>query len=234
MKTRKQECPESEEMSEAAAAAWLRAHPRFFQQHLDLLETLEVPHPSGAAVSLVARQLDLLREKNRKLEAQLKDILRIARDNDALFRRAHKLTLNLMDAASLDDALACLRWLLHECFEADFVSLRLIRDDPECPIAGLCVSLDHPGLAHFSSLLERGEPECGVAAPERAEFLFGADAAEVRSYALAPLQHAGLKGILAIGGRLEDRFDAGMDKLFLSHMSEIVAARFVSLLAGRS
>lgn len=234
MKKGAQEIAASEDMSEAQVESWLRAHPRFFQHHLDLLEILEIPHPSGAAVSLVARQIDVLRDKNRRLEGQLKDILRIARENDALLRRAHKLTLNLLDAASLDDALACLRWLLHECFEADFVSLRLIREDAACPIADLCVSPDHPDLAQFFSLLESGEPECGIAEPSRAAFLFGADAAEVLSYALAPLQHAGLKGILAIGGRQGDRFDAGMDKLFLSHMSEIVAARLVSLLSGRS
>jgi uncharacterized protein YigA (DUF484 family) len=124
-----------------------------------------------------------------------------------------------------------MRWLLHECFEADFVALRLIRADAECPIADLCVAEDRAELALFAEILESGKPECGLAEPECAAFLFGADAPEVCSYALAPLRHAGLKGILAIGARLPERFDAGMDKLFLSNMSEIIAARLVSLLA---
>ncbi len=221
-----------EEITATEIEAWLSRHPDFFHHHPDLLETLRLPHPCGEAVSLVTRQIELLREKNRRLQAQLNDILQIARDNDALLRRFHQLTIALLDAASLDDALAALRWLLHDCFLADFVAVRLIQPVIDCPIGDLCVAADCPQLAHFQEILEAGRPECGAPGKEQAEFLFGANAGEVASHALAPLQHAGLKGILAIGSRDPARFEAGMGSLFLSQMSDVVAARFVSLLAA--
>ncbi len=212
--------------------AWLLRNPDFFHHYPGCLEFLKLPHPCGDAVSLVTRQIELLREKNQKLQMQLNDILQIARDNDSLLRRFHQLTLALLDAASLDDALAALRWLLHDCFDADFVSVRLIQPIIDCPIANLCVSEDCPQLAHFKRVLEAAKPECGKPDTEQAGFLFGTDAAEVESYALVPLCHAGLKGVLAIGSRDPDRFEAGMGDLFLSQMSDVVAARFVSLLPG--
>ncbi len=210
--------------------AWLSRHPDFFQRHPDCLENLKLPHACGDAVSLITRQIELLREKNRKLHTQLNDILQIARDNDTLLRRFHQLTIAMLDASSLDDALAALRWLLHDCFQADFVAVRLIHPLIDCSVGNLCISHDCPQLSHFKQILEAGKPECGIPSLEQATFLFGAESIEAQSYALVPLQHAGLKGILAIGSRDPERFEPGMGNLFLSQMSDVVAARFVSLL----
>jgi len=230
MKLKNIQQPPFQDIAETEIEAWLLEHPDFFQRHPDCLESLRIPHPCGDAVSLVTRQIELLRDKNRKLQAQLNDILQIARDNDTLLRRFHQLTLAQLDAASLDDALAALRWLLHDCFQADFVAVRLIQPVIDCPIGDLCVPEDCPQLDHFKRILSGGKPECGRPNAEQAGFLFGADALEVESYALVPLQHAGLKGVLAIGSRDPDRFQAGMGDLFLSQMSDVVAARFTSLL----
>jgi len=227
-----QQAPDTLDIAPALIEDWLLNHPDFFHHHPDCLESLKLPHPCGDAVSLVTRQIELLREKNRKLQAQLHDILQIARDNDALLRRFHQLSIALLDAVSLDDALAALRWLLSDCFQADFVSVRLIQPLIDCPIADLCVSEDSPQLAHFQKVLEIGKPECGKPSAEQAGFLFGREACEVESYALVPLCHAGLKGVLAIGSRDPARFEPAMGHLFLSQMSDVVAARFVSLLPG--
>jgi uncharacterized protein len=224
---------ESDEIPAADVEAYLRRHPDFFSLHLDLLETLKLPHPCGEAVSLVTRQIDLLRERNRRLQLQLNDILQIARDNDALARRIHQLTLSLLDATSLDDGLAGLRWLLHECFQADFVAVRLLQPIIDSPIADLCLPPDCSEISHFQNVLESGKPECGEPTQEQTALLFGELAEEVRSIALVPLQHAGLKGLLAIGSRNSSRFEAGMGHHFLMQMGEIVAARFVSLLAAQ-
>lgn len=230
MKLQNVQQPPPIQIDESEVEAWLLEHPDFFHRHEDCLESLSLPHPCGDAVSLVTRQIELLREKNRKLEKQLGDILQIARDNDTLLRRFHQLTIAQLDAASLDDALAALRWLLHDCFQADFVAVRLIQPIIDCPIGDLCVPEDCPQLDHFKQILLEGKPECGKPNAEQAAFLFGSDAPEVESFALVPLQNAGLKGVLAIGSRDPGRFQAGMGNLFLSQMSDVVAARFTSLL----
>ena len=220
----------AEQISADEIEDWLLRHPDFFQHHADCLESLKLPHPCGDAVSLVTKQIELLRVKNRKLQTQLNEILQIARDNDALLRRFHQLTLAMLDAASLEDALGALRWLLQDCFQADFVAVRLIQPVIDCPVSDLCVNGDSPQLAHFQQILEEGKPECGKPDQGQVQFLFGLAASEVESIALVPLQHAGLKGVLAIGSRDPQRFEPGMGNLFLSQMSDVVAARFVSLL----
>lgn len=220
----------SESVVEAGMVeAYLRQHPAFFEEHLDLLESLAIPHPSGEAVSLVARQLDLLRQRNGKLQKQLSEILQIARDNDGLARRLHQLTLAMLDATCVDDALAGLRWSLHEGFEADFVCVRLLEPRVETPIGDLYAA-DDGAAAALADFIAAAGPQCGQPTAEQAARLFGSDADRVASYAAIPLSHAGLSGILAIGSCDPHRFDAGMGHHFLSQMGEIVAARLVNLL----
>ncbi len=216
----------------AEVADYLRRHPRFFAKHLDLLEVLEVPHPCGSAVSLVARQIDLLRERTRRLETQLNDIVQIARDNDILHQRIHQLTLALLAARSLEDALACLEWGFTEYFQTDFVAVRIADPLLATPIANLRWVPAAGSQESMAEALETGRPVCGQPNPEEARLLFGAVAGEVASQALIPLRQAGLRGVLAIGSRDPQRFLPGMGAVFLHQLGEIIAARLAVLVSG--
>lgn len=221
-------------ISPASVEDFLRHNPGFFQDHLDLLEILEVPHPSGPAVSLVARQIDLLREKNGRLQLQLDELLLIARENDTLYHRLHQLTLTLLDATGIEDALAGLDWGLHQYFQTDFVTVRITAPAFESPITGLHMAVNSAGGKLFAGLLESGQPQCGKPDPEQAGFLFGQQSKDMASCALIPLKHAGLEGLLAIGSRNRNRFQPGMGLLFLSQMGELLSARLATLLHGRT
>lgn len=211
-------------------AAYLREHPEFFEAHLDLLEILSVPHESGAAISLVARQLDLLRDRHQRMTRQLEDLVQIARDNDALHQRVHQLTLTLLDARSLGDVLGSLDWGLHQFFQADFVAVRILDPMLESPVQGLFVEPQHPQRGWCDRLVARETPLCGPLEPDPLAFLFGENAGEVASLIVIRLHHAGLKGLFAIGSRDSERFRRDMGFEFLRQLGEILAARLATLL----
>ncbi len=217
-------------LSASTVAHYLRRHPGFFADHLELLELMNVPHPSGAAVSLVTRQLDLLREKNRRLLKQFDGFVQIARDNDALYQRLHQLTLTLIDASSLGDLLASLDWGLHQYFDVDYVAVRLLGPVRDDSVTNLYVPEDSAAAAWCAAMLARPEPVCGKPDPESAGFLFGKPAPAVASHAMAVLQHAGVQGLFAIGSRDTERFQADMGVMLLVQTSEILAARLAALL----
>jgi uncharacterized protein YigA (DUF484 family) len=223
---------QAEPIKAAVVEDYLRRHPEFFEDHLELLEGLKVPHPCGAAVSLITRQVQQLRDRNRRLQAQLNDILEIARQNDTLHQRLHQLTLTLLDAKGLEDTLAGLEWGLHEYFQTDFVAVRIAAPAFESPVGNLYMAPDSEGPVLFAAVLDAGSPRCARPDPAEAAFLFGRDAPEAASYALIPLQHAGLKGLLAIGSRDPERFTPGMGFLFLTQLGEILSARLAALLQG--
>lgn len=217
-------------LGEEKVVAYLQQHPEFFHNHLDLLEGMHIPHPSGNAISLIAKQLELFRVRHQEQENQLTALIDIARENDAAFNRMHELTLAMLEANSLEEAVANLSEVLAECFLTDFVAIKIIKQQPNSPLSNIFVDQDDAGLKHFANELAGNQPKCGRPTLAQARFLFGDVAAEVRSSAIIPMAFTQLEGLLAIGSRDEGRFHYSMGSLFLTQMSEIIGTRLISLL----
>jgi len=209
---------------------YLQQYPDFFHDHLNLLEQMSIPHPSGTATSLILKQLELFRSKHQELEKQLNALIEIARDNDTSFIRMHKLTLALLEASSLEQAIANLDVVLADYFLTDFVAVRIIKQCPESAIANLFIEPGSENLQPFLKELAGNQPKCGRPTLAQAKVLFGDAAAEVKSCAIIPMTFTELDGILAIGSRQEDRFHYSMGNLFLTQMSEIIGTRLIALL----
>lgn len=220
-------------LAEDDVAAYLRQHPQFFHQHLDLLEHMSIPHPSGNAISLISKQLEIFRAKHQEQENQLTALIDIARDNDASFNRMHELTLAMLEANALEDVVANLQEVMSECFRTDFVAIKIIQENDDSPISNLFVRPDDPVLKYFADELASNQPKCGRLNFAQAHFLFGDLAPEVRSSAIIPMAFTQLEGMLAIGSRDEGRFHYSMGHLFLTQMSEIIGTRLISLLHYR-
>ncbi|MFT7690302.1 MAG: hypothetical protein ACI88U_001021, partial [Porticoccaceae bacterium] len=50
---------------------FLRDNPTFLDNHQDILESMDLPHHSGSAVSLVERQVSVMRDRNTEIRARL-------------------------------------------------------------------------------------------------------------------------------------------------------------------
>ncbi|WP_241674508.1 DUF484 family protein [Candidatus Methylobacter oryzae] len=225
----------SSEITSAQVENYLRKHPEFFHEHLSLLEHMSIPHPTGNAVSLISKQLELFRSRHHDMENQLTALIEIARDNDTSLNRMHKLTLALLDSTSLEEAVANLEVVLSEYFLIDFVAVRIIKHNPtpETAITNLFIEPDSKDLEPFANELAGHQPKCGRPTIAQARVLFGELAFEVKSCAIIPLAFTELEGILAIGSREEGRFHYSMGNLFLNQMSEIIATRLITLLQQR-
>ena len=71
--------------SEESVADYLQNHPDFFERNANVLARLRVPHERGVStVSLVERQVLVLRDKHQKLEAKVREFVDVARANDRI------------------------------------------------------------------------------------------------------------------------------------------------------
>ena len=107
----------AQSLEAAQIAAYLEAHPDFFVEHEELLPALRIPHRRGDTVSLVERQMKILRERNIEMRHRLSQLMDVARDNDRLFEKTRRLILALMDAASLDDLVMAVEDSLRQDFQ---------------------------------------------------------------------------------------------------------------------
>ena len=69
-------------------------------------------------MSLVERQVEVLRERNQSLERKLKELVDVARANDALAERIHRLTQRLIRARTLLETIDAVEASLREDFDA--------------------------------------------------------------------------------------------------------------------
>ncbi len=208
---------------------YLQKHPDFFNQHLTLLEKLSIPHPSGEAVSLISKQLELYRDRHDELATRLEALIEIAKENDVSFSRMHELTLAMLEASTLEEVLTNLKEVLTKSFMADFIALRIVREQHDSPITNLFVAPDDKVLSHFQQVMNSNQPACKRPTIPQARFLFGDVALKVKSCAIVPMVFTDIEGFIAIGSCEENRYHHSMGNLFLNQMSEIIATRLISL-----
>src|SRR3984957_18740547 len=109
-----------EGLNDANVAEYLQTYPDFFERNGALLAKLRLPHlrDSSATVSLVERQVEVLRDRNQALERKLTELVGVARANDALADRIHRLSQRLIRGRSLLETINALETSLREDFDA--------------------------------------------------------------------------------------------------------------------
>jgi uncharacterized protein YigA (DUF484 family) len=214
-----------ERVSDKEVEKFLKQHPEFFEKHTQLLTELKVPHITGGAVSLVERQVDVLRKQNRKLQKQLDDLVQIARDNERLNRQVYKLTLSLMEADSVSEVVDLLVKSLKSDFAADAVALRIVTSTKVVAALNrrefICNADDLKQL--FGKIFEDGRPLCGRLKQTQREYLFAESSERIGSVALLPLMAKKGFGLLAIGSFEDTRFHPGMGTVYLNQMSHLIS-----------
>jgi uncharacterized protein YigA (DUF484 family) len=220
---------EANNLPEDAIADYLQQNPDFFERHAPVLAKLKLPHGRGAAtVSLVERQVLVLREKNEKLEARLRELIEVARDNDVLASKIHRLACRLLRARTAPALIDALEASLREDFGASEWIL-LLAPAPQSEVAK--ISSRHlrivDAMAHelkmFETLFESGRPRCGQIRDSQRDYLFGPDTIEIASAALVPLGTNASAGLLAIGSPDTERFHPTMSTEFLARIGNLVS-----------
>ncbi|MGH8299236.1 MAG: DUF484 family protein [Steroidobacteraceae bacterium] len=224
----------TKENEEDAVAAYLQHNPDFFERHQALLTRLRVPHArGGSTISLVERQIEVLRERHAALEGKLAELVSVARGNDAIAEKLHRFTRKLLHARSRAEAVARIEASLREDFDAFHCVLVLIGELPDLVPQRFVrtVARDDAGLKSFETLFASGKPRCGQVRDTQREFLFAQDANDIGSMALVPLMAdasapsglSGALGVLALGSADRDRFHPGMSTEFLARMADLIA-----------
>jgi uncharacterized protein len=220
---------DEESLGEAAVADFLQQNPDFFERNATLLTKLKLPHSRGSsAISLVERQVAALRDKNQALETRLRELIEVARGNDVLATKIHRLACRLVRASNAGAVMDALEASLREDFGAS-EWLLLLPAEGESELAKLSsrhlrvVKPGAPELKMFETLFESGRPRCGQIRDSQRDFLFGAGTIEIGSAALVPLGKQPGSALLAIGSPDAERFHPTMSTEFLARIGDLVS-----------
>lgn len=192
--------------------AFLRANPNFLQDRPGLLAVLNLPHGGEGAVSLVERQVSVLRERNIVSRQKINALSDIGRENDRLLEATRRTVLALLSGVNRQELAKIWREQLTETFKAELGTLVWITGEPN--------SDSSESVA--GKLIRQGESFSGVLRPEEMKALFAIDASE-GSAALSPIRAGSeILGVLAVGARDSQRYRQEDGTLFLDYLAEVI------------
>jgi len=207
-------------MKAEEVAQFLNQHPEFLEDYAEMLAEVVIPHPHGGrAIPIAERQILSLREKSRRLESKLGELIRFGEQNDAIADKLHRMTLALMGARGVPAVLHVLAFNLREDFAVPHVAIRIWGDlhsadpgnSPE----------ESPESRNFAAGLNA--PYCSTHAMLDTGDWFGEAAPHLRSFAYVPLRGEQTFGLLALASEDPQRFYPEMGTLYLRRLGEIAA-----------
>ena len=227
-------------LNDDTVSKYLIEHPEFFDRKSDLLLELNIPHESGAAISLLERQVALFRERNRELQNNINEFIFNAEENDALFEKTRIAILALLKTDTLANLSDTVDAMLKAEFAAHASRLFFITEgDNTMANAGVRTLDVKPVRETLGKLYDKKRTFCCELTPEQARLLFPDTKKEILSAAVIPVHLSESlredKGIgmpiLVIGSDKHNHFNSSLDTLFLDFIGEILAAH-ITRLAG--
>lgn len=210
---------------EKEVARYLRDHPDFFEAHQDVLAGMILPHETGAAVSLIERQVQILREQKDEQKRKLQYLISTAKNNEKLNDNVNSLILDLLDAETLNDVLEVIKQRISSDFEVDAITVKLLASGNDVlKMHDELTAWQQPALVIGEKVMTSRQPLCGTFNRDQMSALF--DDNDIQSAGIVPLARdensKSCYGIIAIGSYDPHRFRADMGTIFLSLLGQVL------------
>jgi uncharacterized protein YigA (DUF484 family) len=168
---------------------------------------------SDGAVSLVERQVALLRERNAELRRRLDGLVARAEQNEALLHATQEDISSLAERSSKDDIASLFCALVKKSFSVELVAFHWCGDNG-----------DSPSNAVASHLLGNKNATSGPLRAHELKALFDEEATE-GSAALARLTTRRQESaVIAVGSVDATRYGIGEGTLFLEYLADVISS----------
>ena len=213
-----------------AVKDYLLQHPEFFDQYPAILRELEIKHDSGSAVSLVERQVQLLRDKNASLEKKILHLIQVAQDNEILEEQLHKIARRLIEIDHNKNIVPIINDLLTNEFPSLQIKLGLYNVASEYTLPKENkISNDDLDYVFYKQIIIDNCRECIFLRGKGLVDLFEKPV-DVKSGVAIPLRGNKNFGVLLMGSSNENRFYEGMGTLFLEYLADLLSRKLKKLL----
>lgn len=216
-------------------ADYLRKNPEFFIEQEGLLADLSLPHESGNAISLLERQVTILRDRGIEARQKLNNLLENARNNDQLFDTTRNLVMALLRANDLAEIVAVAQENLSNHTNIDDCQIILI-EQPQLDVSNAVRTDSEKNLkTNFADVFRLKRTHCGTLTQDQIDYLFADSGKNIRSTALCPVvNNSEVFALLAFGNQEENFFNINLDTLFLDFIGQVVGAVFYRMLAANN
>lgn len=213
------------ELSDKDVANYLLRHPDFFKDNPGLITELNFPHGANGAVSLLERQVSLMREHQRETRQRMSVLAENARRNEGLLEKIQTLSITLIATSDLGEALHSLRtqvieqFQLNDCFVVSS-SLKTTQNHPQL------IPVSNEELRQFESLIYGRDVFLGKTPSKLGESFFNSRRTLNQSIAVVEFHTQYQNHYLVIGSANENHFRSDMATLFIRYIARLCGALF--------
>ncbi|MFK7863554.1 MAG: DUF484 family protein [Pseudohongiellaceae bacterium] len=212
-------------ITEEQVVAYLKNHPDFFVGQDELVADISLPHESGKAISLLERQVTVLRERGYETRQKLGNLLDNARNNDQLFDTTRSLVLALLRAANVTELAEATQDQLTAHENIDACEIILVDQDSLNISESVRTYPPKKMQQDFSDVFRLKRTYCGALEQWQLDILFPHSVSAIKSSAVCPITYDGeVLALLAFGNKAESYFNAQLDTLFLDFIGHVVGA----------
>ncbi len=203
---------------------YLKENPDFFTDNSDLLAEITLPHGENGAISLVEKQVAMLRERDKSSRVKLDEFLKAAKQNDDIFKKSQFMVLGLIEATDKDSFLKNLEKGFKRDFKSSAYSLMIFGDEPKQINHFTSVVSKDTAKEYVASLIRSTKPTLGVLRPAEQDFLFRHQSEKVKSAVVLSVREGRNQiALLAIGNSDPNYFKAGMGTIFVQFIADVLA-----------
>ena len=215
MTDQKDSCPDTQIVRDH-----LRNNPDFLEQNPDILEAINVSHNSGKAISLVERQVVIMRDRNKEMSARVEQMVTSATDNARLLEKTNRLVINLLRAKDLNELVETLYNSLEQDFSTEFYSLTIITDNSISSKSKANVVTEQQAKEVIGAILLANKAVSGVIRDEELSMLFGNTT--IGSVVALPLKNQGVQAVIALGNSDPQFYTRDIGTVFIDYIGELL------------
>jgi len=212
-------------ITEEQVTKYLRSNNDFFHNREDLLADLSLPHESGKAISLLEKQVTILRNRGIETRKKLNTFLENARDNDQLFDTTKNLVLALLRAKNITEIANVAQDQLSSHTNIEACEIILVQQqDLNIPQSVRTESTTKLKI-DFSDVFRLERTHCGQLTEEKISYLFPGSTKNIHSTAICPaIDNGEILALIAFGTHNKNYFNVNLDTLFLDFIGNVVGA----------
>ena len=199
---------------------FLILNPDFLSENSHILNALEIVHETGGAVSLIQRQVEMLRKNYESTSENLIKLIEIAEKNERIFEKTKKLVLDLIICESLTEIVSKTEDTFVKDFDTDSCKLLFFKGSNNLPKGRVIEAKKAHSL--IGKKYNAADIFCGPLSEEESSFIFG-KRAKVIGCALVPVRNSDCPGMLALGSKDEQKYSNENDTLFLEFIAEALS-----------
>ncbi|MDC2964065.1 DUF484 family protein [Gammaproteobacteria bacterium] len=166
---------------------YLRENPNFFIDNEEVLEALRIPHQDKGTISLIEKQLEISKMKQREAQEQILGFFKNANENAAIFKKTQSFLREAIVGDSENKFFESLHSGTHTHLGCEYSLIILGRNESE--ISSFIQIRDKSSLSiEILKLFRSATPILGPLSKRQKKELFFQETKRAKSFAIVPIR----------------------------------------------